>query len=132
MTDFRAGPAVLLSLCASLLLSGCVMTGAEFAPTNGAASSLPARSHNPGEIKVTEAIDVGRPYKVIGKVDAYARSVNLSSSDPTRADIDEALRAEAAKRGADAVVLVSYETERAGLASRGKMSASGYAVAFKP
>lgn len=115
-----------------IALSGCVYTGAEFQPDSTIPTSLkkPALQKNAGSIQILEGNLTDRPYKKIGNISAFARSVNLLSSDPTREDINEALRAEAAKTGADAVIQVKYETERQGLASRGHMKASGLAIIY--
>ena len=115
-------------------LTGCVVTGAALHPATGMVVEPRATSNstkNAGEILISESNALSRPYVVIGNVRAWGRSLNLLSSNPTRADVDEALRAESAKLGADAVIAVRYHTSREGLRSRGVMSAEGQAIQYK-
>jgi hypothetical protein len=117
---------------AGLMLSGCVMTGAAVLPS-GVARVPGTAPHvsNAAEILISEGDIKDRPYVALGDISAWGRSVNLLSSSPTRADVDEALRIQAAKLGADAVILVRYRYARTGLASRGKLTGEGRAVVFK-
>lgn len=127
VNNTKSGMVHLLVLFAVVVtLSGCILTGSDYTPMG--ASLRTARSAD--GISIVEGDMSGRKYVPLGKVEAYARSVNLWSSDPTRADIDEELRAQAAKIGADAIINVKYHSERQGLASRGKMTAEGLAIAF--
>ena len=119
-----------LLLLGLLGLGGCVFTTGGGAPITGAAQ--PATAKNPGDIVVMEgAPPAGRYYQVIGTVNVSARSFNLLSSAPTRADVDEALRAEAAKLGGDAVTMVRYRSEGAGLASRAILRGEGSVIAWR-
>lgn len=113
------------------LLTSCVYTGSETQFSDGYQPDFQTKSEkNIGEIIISEGDKLNYPYRKIGQINAFARSVNLLSSDPTRSDIDEALRAEAAKIGADAIISVQYHTERQGLTKRGHMLANGQAVVF--
>jgi hypothetical protein len=130
---FGAGIGWLVSgLLGMSMLTGCVVTGAtgHHRAESGSTAAVPQVA-NPAGILISEMDWKEGPYLDLGEVSAWARSVNLLSSNPTRADVDEALRAAAAKRGADAVILVHYRSERTGLASRGKLTAVGRAVSFK-
>jgi hypothetical protein len=126
---------VTVALCA--ILDGCVMTGAAVHALPTGAGALPTKlthAHNAGEILVSEGDGPNRPYTIVGDVRAWARSATGWSSNPTRADVDEALRDSAFKVGADAVIQVHYRMGRAGLAGifpRGKMTGEGYAIVFK-
>jgi uncharacterized protein YbjQ (UPF0145 family) len=72
-----------------------------------------------------------RPYRIIGRLVASARAFNLLTSDPTRADVDEVLRAKVAAMGADAVIGVRYRSEATGFASRGLMIGEGEAISWR-
>jgi uncharacterized protein YbjQ (UPF0145 family) len=63
-------------------------------------------------------------------VRATARSLNLVSSEPTRANVNDELRAKAAKIGADAIVKVRYAADRQGLQDRGFLTGEGQAVVW--
>ena len=124
--------AVTVAVCA--ILGGCVMTGAAVHAVPSGGGTLPtklAHAHNAGEILISEGDGPNRPYTIVGGVHAWARSTTGWSSNPTRADVDEALRASAFKVGADAVIQVHYQEARAGIWPRGKMTGEGYAIAFK-
>jgi hypothetical protein len=117
---------------AALTLSGCVVTGAAVHPSGTAnVVATPAHVSNAAEVLISESDIKDRSYVAVGDISAWGRSVNLLSSNPTRADVDEALRVQAAKLGADAVILVRYRYTRTGLASRGKLTGEGRAVAYK-
>ncbi len=111
----------------AMALSACVYTSSEYVASDAPPSSNIRQS---GAITILEGDVKDRPYRELGKISAYGRSVNLLSSDPTREDVNEALRVEAAKHGADAVMKVTYHSERTGLASRGKMVGEGVAIAY--
>jgi uncharacterized protein YbjQ (UPF0145 family) len=113
-----------------ILLTACVYTGAKYTTNPDVAGYAAKVSKNPDDIIVGENAIAGRHYKVIGSIEAHGRSLNLLSPAPTREDLDKALRVEAAKRGADAVINIEYKTHREGLASQGEMSATGQAVVF--
>lgn len=111
------------------MLSGCVYTDSNF-------KGDPEKKHtqskvtNASNITISETDIKGRKYVVLGDIDASARSINLLSSNPTREDINEELRAKAFKIGADAVILIKYQTQSQGLATRGHLTGSGSAVSF--
>jgi hypothetical protein len=121
--SFRIGVVVV----AAAMLSACVYTRSDYVASDATPSTNVRQS---GAISILEGDVKDRPYRELGKISAFGRSVNLLSSDPTRADVDEALRVEAAKHGADAVIKVTYHSERTGLASRGKMIGEGIAIAY--
>ena len=116
---------------AAIALSGCVLTGAAVHPGSATVAVATPHLSNAAQILISENDLKDRPYVSLGDISAWARSVNLLSSNPTRADIDEALRVQAAKLGADAVIVVRYRYTRTGLASRGKLTGEGRAVVFK-
>lgn len=127
------GAGVLAAAGSILLLAGCVVTHGSAEPSpSGSAGPAAAQGGriNPGSIEIVEGEPESRHYVVVGNVEASGRAFNLLSSNPTRADVDEALRAQAARLGADAVIDTRYRSERTGLMSRGKLSGAGLAVRF--
>lgn len=115
-------------------LTGCVITGGAVHTLEAGApaqriESRPSR--NAGEVAIyDEATRPARSYRVVANVTAWGRILTAISSRPTRGDIDEELRAKAAKLGADAIINVHYHTSRAGIWPRGYMNAAGQAVVF--
>jgi len=120
------GSASLVATVAQALL----LTDASFYPVQDY-SPPAAASRNAGDIAIMEGGPANRPYRTIGRLVASARAFNLLTSDPTRADVDEALRAKAATMGADAVVGVRYRSEATGFASRGLMIGEGEAISWR-
>ena len=115
---------------ATVLVAACVSTGAHYTANPDAAGYAAKVKKDPGDVVVSETSTIGHRYKVIGSIEASGRSLNLLSPAPTREDLDKALRVQAAKRGGDAVINVVYQSQREGLASHGKMTATGQAVVF--
>lgn len=116
-----------------LSLTGCVYTNGEAVPNAAAPTAQEMAAQPPKNasmIVISEGDVSNQAYTHIGKVSAYGRMITLESSQPTREDVNEALREEASKIGADAVIFVTYKSERTGLMSRGMMTGEGQAVIF--
>lgn len=82
-------------------------------------------------ITVTENDITDRPYDVIGDVKVTVNKTTIFNKDPTHEQVDDQLREEAAKVGANAVILVRYGTVGIGLMSWGSLDGQGRAVKFK-
>jgi hypothetical protein len=132
-------------LAAALLLGACGPTWstADVEPpatggnTVGDAAALqpeqtaPARPKtDPAKIIITEADITDRPYKVLGDISVTVNKTTIFDRDPTREVAAQRLKEEAAKLGADAVILVRYGTVGIGLLSWGSLDGKGRAVAF--
>lgn len=85
---------------------------------------------NPNEIIVTESDITDRSYIALGDLKVSASKLTVFNKDPTREDINKRLRGEAAKLGADAVILVRYGNAGIGLTSWGTMKGNGRAIKF--
>lgn len=96
-----------------------------------AAVPAPPRAPTPEALIVLTADDLqGRAYERLGEVSAVARQTSLFPAKSARAMIDEELRAGAAALGADAVILIRYQSSSPLLSKRGS-SATGIAVKFR-
>jgi len=94
------------------------------APPAAAPAPAAAAPAAPGVIALSEQ-NIARPYTVLGPISAEVTTASLSKTG--RQLLDEDLRAQAAKLGADAVVLIKYAP-----AGPGKgLSAIGVAVKFQ-
>lgn len=82
----------------------------------------------PGELVLTENDITDRPYTALGDIKVTVRKTPAFNRDPTRAQVDEKLRREGKKLGADAIVLVLYGTVGTGLTSWGVLHGEGRAV----
>jgi len=83
------------------------------------------------QIIVTAEDITDRKYRTLGDITASASKVTIFNSDPTEEMINEELRVEAAKLGADAVVLVRYGTVGLSAFSWGTLEGKGRAIAFE-
>jgi uncharacterized protein YbjQ (UPF0145 family) len=82
-------------------------------------------------ITVTENDITDRPYDVVGDIKVTVNKTTIFNKDPTHEQVDDKLRDEAAKVGANAVILVRYGTVGIGLVSWGSLDGQGRAVKFK-
>lgn len=120
--------AAILMSCALAACSG-QWGNAEVTPSTGA-TTVTAAPTDPANIIITEADITDRPYRALADLEVTANKTTLFNKDPTREDIDRRLRDEAAKLGADAVVLVRYGTVGISLFSWGSLDGQGRAVKF--
>jgi hypothetical protein len=115
------GAAGLLGACAD----GWATT--QVTPTAAAAG----RARTPvDKIQIIEGDVTDRPYKSLGDVSVTINKTTLFNADPTREMVNNRLRAEAAKLGADAVIQVRYGTVGMGLVSWGSLDGKGRAIAY--
>jgi uncharacterized protein YbjQ (UPF0145 family) len=104
---------------------------AQPAPVAAAAVSVAPRALTPEALIVlTEEDLAGRAYDRLGEVKAEARQTSLFPKKSARVLMDEQLRAQAAKLGADAVILVKYDSYSPVLSKKGA-SATGIAVKYR-
>ncbi|MCP4308734.1 MAG: hypothetical protein GY788_28440 [bacterium] len=101
-------------------------------PPPGAKSAVAASGNATpvDKIIVTEDDITDRPYRVLADLEVTVSKPGLLDSDPTPEMIDDALKEEAGKLGADAVVLVRYGTVGVGVWSWGELEGRGRAVQF--
>jgi uncharacterized protein YbjQ (UPF0145 family) len=101
------------------------------APVAAAAVSVAPRAPAPEALIVlTEGDLTGRAYDRLGEVTAQARQTSLFPKKAARALMDEQLRAQAAKLGADAVIFIKYDSYSPMLSKKGAR-ATGIAVKYR-
>ncbi len=128
---FRA-TAVAVALIVAL--SGCAATwstaNVERAP-DAETSATERREPTQGkDILITEQDITDRAYKVLADLEVTVNKTTIFHKNPTRELVADKLREEAAKIGADAVILVRYGTVGIGLMSWGSLEGRGRAIAF--
>jgi hypothetical protein len=113
-------------------LAGCVVTGGSVRVVDERAERIPSGlSTNPSDVALyEEGVKPTRSYTIVADVEVWGRILTAVSSRPTRGDVNEELRAKAAKLRADAVINVHYHTTRGGVWPRGRMTATGQVVVF--
>jgi uncharacterized protein YbjQ (UPF0145 family) len=100
-------------------------------PAAGAAVPAAPRSPTPEALIVlTEEDLAGRAYERLGEVTAEARQNSLFPKKSARVLMDQQLRARAAGLGADAVILIRYDSYSPLLSKKGA-SATGIAVKYR-
>jgi len=119
------GALLMLSACATWSTSN--VKGVDDSKTI-AASKRDQKS--PQDIVVTETDISDRKYKVLGDIEVTINKTTIFHSDPTQEKVNEELRKEAAKLGADAVILVRYGTVGVSLMSWGALNGKGRAIVF--
>lgn len=85
---------------------------------------------DPKTIIVTRDDITNRQYVVLGDVNVTVNKTTIFNADPTPEMVDEKLRKEAAKLGANAVIMVRYGSVGIAFSSWGSLDANGRAVAF--
>jgi uncharacterized protein YbjQ (UPF0145 family) len=84
----------------------------------------------PGQILLSEHDIPQRPHQRLGQISVKAHQTSMFPKTSPTEQLNEALRAEAAKLGADAVVLVKYTYNNAMFSRKGN-TATGVAVKFR-
>jgi len=125
---------VVLVALSGVLLAGCAShrSSASVDKASASSSSASVSSRRAAkDIVLTEEDVTDRKYAVLGDISVSVSKTTLFDQDPTREMVNERLREEAYKLGADAVILTRYGTVGIGLASWGVLEGKGRAVAFK-
>jgi hypothetical protein len=120
---------VLVAASALLMLGAC----ADGWSTSQVSRTSEARreARPAAQIEIIEGDVTDRPYKSLGDVSVTVNKVTIFNADPTRDMVNQRLRTEAAKLGADAVIQVRYGTVGIGALSWGSLDGKGRAIAFE-
>ena len=118
-----------------LVLSGCATwSHSNVQPASTAPATQPSASAkivDPAKILVTKEDISDKPYTVLADIEATVNKTTIFHDDPTPELVNEKLREEAAKLGADAVILVRYGTVGVSFMSWGSLDGKGRAIVFK-
>jgi len=114
----------------AILISGCAAnrssSNVELA-LNASEATTPTLASS---ILVTEEDILDREYTSLGDIEVSVSKTTIFNKDPSNEKIDEELKREAAKLGADAVILVRYGTVGVSAFSWGKLDGKGRAIKF--
>ena len=114
----------------AILISGCAAyrssSNVELAQ-NASDATTPTLASS---ILVTEEDSLDRVYTSLGDIEVSVSKTTIVNKDPSNEMIDEELKREAAKLGADAVILVRYGTVGVSAFSWGKLDGKGRAIKF--
>lgn len=120
----------LIAVVSGLLVSGC-STWSAGEVTNVRPSAQEAKQVSPERILITDGDIADRPYTVLGDISVTVNKTTVFHADPTKEMVNEKLKEEAAKLGADAVIHVRYGTVGISMMSWGSLDGKGRAVQFK-
>lgn len=115
----------------SVLVSGCATWTAGEVTNVRPTTTLETKQTSPERIMLTDGDISDRPYIVLGDVSVTVNKTTIFHADPTKEMVNEKLKEEAAKLGADAVTHVRYGTVGISLMSWGSLDGKGRAVQFK-
>ena len=135
----RSNKRVVAVILVSLALTGCetwssanvkLRTNQSDIQTASLPKSPPVAKKRAEDVLITDQDIIDRRYRVIGDLDVTVNKTTIFHPDPTKALVNKKLQEEAAKLGADAVILVRYGTVGVSLFSWGSLDGKGRAVAF--
>lgn len=112
-------------------LTGCATwttTSVDSAESAPPPTMTPTRQ--PHEVLLTEGDIPDRKYSSLGDINVTVNKTTVFHADPTREMVNQKLKAEAAKLGADAVIHVRYGTVGISLMSWGSLDGKGRAIKF--
>lgn len=120
-----------IAAISSVLVSGCATWTAGEVTNVRSTTTFETKQTTPERIMLTDGDISDRPYIVLGDVSVTVNKTTIFHADPTKEMVNEKLKEEAAKLGADAVTHVRYGTVGISLMSWGSLDGKGRAVQFK-
>ncbi|MDE2484942.1 MAG: hypothetical protein KGL32_06785 [candidate division NC10 bacterium] len=127
-------------LVAALALGGCAawstadVQAPSMAPSTAVAPASAPTLRAPttvDKVALFEGDVFDRAYETIGDISVTVNKTTIFHHDPTRELVARRLKEEAAKLGADAVILVRYGTVGIGFMSWGSLDGKGRAIIYK-
>ena len=118
-------------LLAALLLAAACASHRTYNVVKPVADAPTYAASDPASVEISEGPPAqGRSYAALGRVIVTVSKTTAFDKNPTRDQVDEQLRLEAGKLGADAVVEVVYDGPKIGFASWSVMDGSGTAIKY--
>jgi len=126
---------IILAVACSLLLSGCATWSHTEATKNGEPvlinTSPDAPVKKPEDILLTKEDITDKKYDILADLEVIVNKTTIFNADPTPAMVDQKLREEGAKIGADAVIQVRYGSVGVSFTSWGSLEGKGRAIRYK-
>jgi len=121
---------VVIAIGLSAVLGACAdgWSTSQVTPQASAAGRAPTPVD---QIQVFEGDVTDKPYKSLGEVSVTVNKTTLFNADPTREMVNQRLRQQAGKLGADAVIQVRYGTVGVSALSWGSLDGKGRAIAYE-
>ena len=111
-------------------VTGCATWSTSSVETPDSAPPTAAQPKRAHEIRLTESDISDRSYSSLGDISVTVNKTTVFHPSPTREMVNQKLREEAAKLGADAVILVRYGTVGVSFMSWGSLEGKGRAIKF--
>lgn len=113
------------------LIAGCASwSTSSVERTQAAQEQKTVQPTQANKILITKKDIKDRSYSVVGDITVTVNKTTLFHADPTREMVNEKLREEGAKLGADAVIFVRYGKVGVSFWSYGSLEGKGRAVKF--
>ncbi len=126
---------IVLAVTCSLLLSGCATWSHTETTKDGEPvlinASPDAPVKKPEDILLTKEDITDKKYDILADLEVVVNKTTIFHADPTPAMVDQKLREEGARIGADAVIQVRYGSVGMSLVSWGSLEGKGRAIRFK-
>jgi hypothetical protein len=117
---------------AVVLLSGCATWSTGSVDRSDTQAAIATRPTDPATLALTEGDITDRTYVSLGDITVTVNKTTVFHPDPTRAQVNQKLKEEAAELGADAVIFVRYGGRGISPLSWGSLEGKGRAVKFQP
>ncbi|MCG8490056.1 MAG: hypothetical protein MI743_00440 [Sneathiellales bacterium] len=126
---------IFLPLTLVLALGGCATWSHTEATKDGKpleyTSIDKSAQKDPADVLLSKEDITDKPYETLAELEVIVNKTTIFHADPTPEMVDQKLKEEGAKLGADAVVLIRYGTVGISIASWGSLEGKGRAVKFK-
>lgn len=121
---------ILVIAVATILLAGCATWSTSRVDHQDTSQSAPVAAIAPASVVLTTEDITDRQYASLGDIWTTVNKTTVFHPNPTKEMVNEKLKEEAAKLGADAVILVRYGEVGMGLFSWGSLEGRGRAIRF--
>lgn len=121
---------ILVIAVAATLLTGCATWSTSRVDHQNTSQSAPVAAVAPASVVLTTEDITDRSYTSLGDIWTTVNKTTVFHPNPTKEMVNEKLKEEAAKLGADAVILVRYGEVGMGLFSWGSLEGRGRAIRF--
>jgi len=114
----------------AVLVTGCATWSTSRVDQKNMSQSAPVAAVTPASVVLTTEDITERSYTSLGDIWTTVNKTTVFHPNPTKEMVNEKLKEEAAKLGADAVILVRYGEVGMGLFSWGSLEGRGRAIRF--
>jgi len=114
-----------------VLLSGCASWSTSSVDRDQQQASISTQATDPAKIQVIEGDVTDRKYTSLGDITATINKTTVFNASPTKEMVNDKLKQEAAKLGADAVILARYGDGGISFLSWGSLQGKGRAIKFQ-